>query len=109
MQRKSTPFLYLVILIALLFSGCATVTTKSESPIDTFIRTGFITKISVPSNEVWINEYQWSLLTVTQKENFIYLMSDYFKRKRGYERVTVYGGHSARKLAKTGLIGIKFY
>lgn len=99
-----------IIIFILLLScfGCATV-PLNEAPVETFIRTGFIMKLDIRSNSVWVHDDQWHILSVSRKESFINIMSNFFEEERGYSRVTVYGGYSGRKLAKNGIMGIKFY
>ena len=84
--------------------------TNSEYLIKELQETGFIGKINIESNKVWVEESLWYSMNIGNKENIINLISQYFNEKRGYERVTVYGWRTGKVLAtKTLFGGIKFY
>ncbi len=83
---------------------------NTDTLVKALQETGFIGRINIESNEVWVDESLWYSTNVGEKENIIRLISQYFNEKRGYERVTVYGWHTGKTLATMTLFGgIKFY
>ena len=106
-MKKLIYLLALVIMV----NGCATTSQPQsvEDNVKLFVRGGLIGKIDVAANTVWVNENMWYALNVDRKRSFIDIISRYFKKQRGYERVIVLGWHTGRKLAKTGIMGVKFY
>ena len=120
-MKKLVNLLVLLIIFSFV-SGYPTIgkakePSKSESTtkvslgylVKSLQETGLIGRINIETNEVWVDENMWDSTNVSDKENIIRLLSQYFNEKRGYERVTVYGWHSGKILAKKGLTGINFY
>ncbi len=102
--------LRLIICIAVCFQVLSNmVYADTISLVENMKTKGAIHKIEIESNSVWVDDEFWYMMNADRKEKFIYTMSDYFKRKRGYERVTVYSWRTGKVLAKTTWTGIKYY
>lgn len=83
---------------------------NTDTLVKALQETGFMGRINIESNEVWVDESLGYSTNVGEKENIIRLISQYFDKKCGYERVTMYGWHTGKMLATMTLFGgIKFY
>jgi len=73
---------------------------------------GIIKKVSTPTHEAWVNEYQWRVgLDAEAKENLAIILAKYcgYWQNTDAYFVSIFGGQSGKKLAKYSIFGFKVY
>jgi len=74
---------------------------------------GVIKKVSTPTHEAWVNEYQWRVgLDAEAKENLAIVLAKYcgYWQNTDAYFISIFDGQSGRKLAKYSvLLGFKAY